>query len=81
MAFSTKAVIKAIGDRRLRLVDGGGYWYFIFDDIEKHKVYETYSIAVMRLSDMPLDHWIEEGNGFLAKMKQRIEKQKLKGLT
>lgn len=76
MTFSTPAVNKAIGDPRLKLVAGKGYWYFIFDDVEKHNIFETHSIYTMRLNDMPLERWVEEGKDFLAKMKQRIEEQK-----
>jgi len=75
MAFKAKSVIKAIGDPRLELVAGKGYWYFVFNDIRKNNLFDTQSVMVMRLSDLSQERWIEEGKDFLAKMQQKIEEQ------
>jgi hypothetical protein len=67
--FRTSSVLKAIGEPRLKLVAGKGYWYFVFDDTGK--LYDTHTVFVMRLSDLPLERWIEEGKDFVQEMKAR----------
>ena len=52
-------VIAGVGNARLSLHNGGGYWYFVYDD--GGDVYETRSVMVQRLGDMSLDAWIAEG--------------------
>jgi hypothetical protein len=74
MAFKASSVIKAIGDPRLTLVAGNGYWYFVFDDVAAN-MFETHSVSVMRLNQLPLEQWIADGKEFVAKMRQRIEEQ------
>lgn len=66
-AFRASTVIKAIGDKRLKLVPGKSYWYFVFDDASANK-YDTRSVMVMRLNQLPLQQWIEEGRDFLKKV-------------
>jgi hypothetical protein len=67
MAFRAATVVKALRDPRLKLVAGKGYWYFIFDDVKANR-YETHSVLVMRLNQLPLKQWIEEGREFLNKV-------------
>jgi len=67
VTFRATTVTKHIGDPRLSLVAGDGYWYFVFDDVAA-KLYETHSVFVMRLHDLPLERWIEEGKDFLNEM-------------
>lgn len=49
----------------LELVKGKGYFYFVFDDGGKN--YETLSVMVYRLNDLPLERWVEEGKQFAAR--------------
>jgi hypothetical protein len=65
MAFKVSSVLKAIGEKRLALYSNSkeGYWYFAFDDKERN-IFETQTVYVMRLSDMPLERWIEDGKDF-----------------
>lgn len=74
MTFRVATVLKEIGDERLKLFDGGGYWYFEFDDTE-HGVFETHTVSVMRLNHLAFAVWVEEGKEFVAKMKDRISDQ------
>jgi hypothetical protein len=64
---TTKQVLKAIGSKHLSLNKnaGNGYWYFIYDCEGK---YETHSVYVMYLNDLPLDQWVEEGQSLVEKM-------------
>jgi len=59
MRVTVKAILREIGCPHLDLVQGKGYWYFVYDDKAKH--FHTYSIATMRLSAMTLDEWVKEG--------------------
>jgi hypothetical protein len=76
--FRSTDVTRAIGDPRLNLIGGNGYWYFVFDDIPTG-LYDTHSVYVMRLRDMTLERWIEEGTDFVDKMKKRPPPTKRKG--
>lgn len=67
---STKQVIKAIGSKFLQLVDGNGYWYFIYDDVAKGR-YDTQSVMTMRLRDADLEFWVAEGKELVAKMESQ----------
>ena len=66
--FRTSSVLSAIGDKHLKLYAGKSYWYFVYDD---GKLYDTHSVFVMRLNEMPLERWIEEGQDFLKKMRAK----------
>lgn len=59
----TKTILNALDDDRLGLVKGDGY--FTFDDGE---TFGTRSVFVMRLSDLPLDAWVDEGNELIKEM-------------
>lgn len=51
------------------LVKGEGYWYFTATWTNREgkvELYETESVYVMRLGDMPAARWIEEGRRFIA---------------
>jgi hypothetical protein len=72
MSFRVSTILKAIGEERLSLLAGKGYWYFVFDD--KAKLYDTHTVFVMRLNQLPLEQWIEEGKDFVKEMKGRTEK-------
>lgn len=56
----TATILKAIGEPKLTLHDGGGYWYFVYDDVERN-IHETLSVPVFRLNHMALASWVEEG--------------------
>ncbi|MFA5488820.1 MAG: hypothetical protein WC284_06325 [Candidimonas sp.] len=64
----TSQVLAALGNPpHLELVQGEGYWYFIFDDGD---FYETHSVTTYRLSHVSLDSWVAEGQEFLNKVEQ-----------
>lgn len=67
-ALRVSTILKAIDDPHLALYSNRakGYWYFAYDDASRN-IFETEMIYVMRLSDMPLERWIEDGNNFCAK--------------
>jgi hypothetical protein len=68
---STKQVIKAIGNEHLSLYRGNGYWYFIYDDIKATGRYDSLSVLTMRLGDLSLERWVEEGRELVAKMESK----------
>lgn len=72
MAISSKAIVNKIGNPNVELVRavGHGYWYFVYSDIAAN-VYETESVYVMRLNDMPLERWVTDGKEFVAKVEER----------
>lgn len=69
--ITAKAIIKAIGCDKLSLVNGDGYWYFIYDTSGHEGVfkYETYSVMEMRLGS-DIDFWVAEGKEFVEKMER-----------
>ena len=60
-------VTKAIGCPHLELVQGEGYWYFVFDD-KSRELYDTHTVNVFRLRHLSLSQWVEEGQKFVVKM-------------
>jgi hypothetical protein len=72
--FTRRAVEKAIGDDRLTLqkyeAGSGSYWYFVFDDLDAGGDYRDQSEYTPRLSDMPLERWVEIGKRFLKECTQ-----------
>ena len=70
MAITTRQVLRAIGDDRLSLYKGEGYWYFAFEEASTGK-YDTSSVYTFRLNDMPVERWVEAGRGFIAEMEAR----------
>lgn len=67
-AKSSKQIIKQIGCPHLNLYRGEGYWYFIYDNLSNGGVYDSHSVYVMRLNDMGLDRWVDEGKAFVKKV-------------
>lgn len=65
--FQARTILKQIGDAGLvELVNGNGYWYFVFD-LPEQNAYETHSVYTTRLTDLSLDAWVAEGKAFAAK--------------
>lgn len=64
--LTSKQIIKAIGCKHLELVQGNGYWYFVYDD--KAGKYESESVAVLRLSHADMAFWVAIGKDFVARM-------------
>lgn len=62
-------VLAEIGNEHLTLVNGKGYWYFIYDD-EAKGLYDTKSVYTMRLSDLSVNDWAADGRELVAKMEQ-----------
>lgn len=51
------AAISKAGIAHVEFVRGEGYCYFIFDD---GKRYDSHSVYVPYVSDLPLDRWLDE---------------------
>jgi hypothetical protein len=61
--ITTRRILKEIGCQHLRLYNGGGYWYFTYDDGHR---YRTHSVLTIRLNDLPLTDWVAEGRDLVA---------------
>lgn len=68
--FTTKQVLKAIGEPHLQLIDAGGCWCFVYND-KAAGIFDTYSVYAMRLNDFPFCDWVAEGRGFVVTIKKR----------
>lgn len=62
--ITTRKILKAIGCPILNLYKGEGYWYFVYDDLDRN-VFETQSVYTVRLSNLPLEEWVREGREFV----------------
>jgi len=62
---STKHIIQLIDSDKLKLVNGVGYWYFIYDDV-KNNIFETSIVQTMCLKDMTIDQWVKLGKEFVS---------------
>jgi hypothetical protein len=69
-ATRVSQVLFAVGNEHLDLVQGKGYWYFVYDDTIKG-IYDTTSIMTMRLGDFTVAQWAEDGREFCAKMEKQ----------
>lgn len=67
MAFQLRTLnnVFSVSALPVELVKGKDYFYFVYDSGAK---YETRSVMVPRLNDMPLKKWIEEGKEFAREM-------------
>lgn len=59
-----KQVTDYVGCPHLELVQGEGYWYFVYDD--QRGKYETHSVQVLRLNHLSMVEWIAEGKEFVS---------------
>lgn len=59
-----RTILKAIGNPKLDIATSPGYWYFIYDDLDRN-IYRTESVMVPRLSDLSLEEWVRCGKAFL----------------
>jgi hypothetical protein len=64
--ITTKQILRAIGNANLSLYKGDGYWYFVYDD--KGDLYDDLSVYTMRLNDLPLSSWVEDGRALISKV-------------
>lgn len=64
---STKQVIKAIGNDKLQLLRGNGYWYFVYDDPAKG-LFDTMSVYTMHLGNYTVEQWAAEGRELVARV-------------
>lgn len=69
LRMSSATIIKAIGCKELKLYNGRGYWYFVYDGTR----YYTHSVMVMRLSDMTFKQWVDEGRDFINHIGHEIQ--------
>lgn len=65
VARSASQVIKKIGEEKLKLHRGEGYWYFEYDDFVEKKIYDTESIYIPYLCHWSLENWVEAGKSFI----------------
>ena len=66
-ATSTRQVLKKIGCDKLDLFNGGGYYYFAYDDPENN-IFETESVITSYLNQLTLEMWVEIGQDFVKKI-------------
>jgi hypothetical protein len=71
--FSAARVCKVVAAKQalpagatLELARGDGYWYFILDD--GANLYDTHSVMTMRLGDLSLDQWVDDGVAFVQRV-------------
>ena len=67
MKTSSAKIIKAVGNKYVSLHNGGGYWYFVYDNVEAG-LFETESVYTMYLNSMDVAKWVEIGKAFAAKV-------------
>ena len=72
--ITRKQILDKIGEKHLRLYQGDGYNYFIYDD-EENNIYESESIMVMRLNWMSLEQWIDAGRAFISRVNDIHDKK------
>lgn len=65
-----RTIEKAIGDERLRLHAGEGYFYFSFD---AEGIYETHSVYAYRLHHLSLERWVAEGKEFISACEEKMK--------
>jgi len=63
-----RTIEKAVGDERLTLEAGEGYFYFIFDDGD---FYDTESVLVYRLNHLRLDQWTAIASDFISRSEEK----------
>jgi hypothetical protein len=51
----------------VELVKGKGYWYFTASDVARN-LFDSETILVMRLNDMPSARWVEDGVAFVSRV-------------
>ena len=64
-AFTSKQILKAIGNDKLNLYKGpgGGYWYFVYDDTDAGGAYGDVSVYCCYLNQMSFEKWVDRGQG------------------
>ena len=64
--FQVRSINKTFKEDKLpvELVKGDGYFYYIFDLIDTHNVYDSKTEYVYRLSDLTQDEWVRLGRKF-----------------
>lgn len=64
--LTTKKILKTINCPHLSLHQGVDYLYFMYDD--KKDLFDTWAVMVMKINDLTLEQWIEEGKEFIKRM-------------
>jgi outer membrane protein assembly factor BamE (lipoprotein component of BamABCDE complex) len=59
-AINSPKILKKIGCPMLDLVNGKGYWYFVYDDVENN-IWETESVYTMYLNSLSVEQWVNIG--------------------
>jgi hypothetical protein len=63
--ITARKILAGVGEPSLKLYPGNGYWYWVFDTTD---FYDTLSVPVMRLGNLPLAEWIADGKRYAAEM-------------
>jgi hypothetical protein len=65
MRITTKKILKEINCKLLTLHNGGGYFYFAYDNEEGDYSFNTERVYCYRLNHLDLDSWVEIGKDFV----------------
>lgn len=69
--MTTRAkIIEALGDDRVTLEQGEGYFYFLYSEAG-NDFYMDRSVYVSRLKHLSLEAWLEEGRAFIASIDKK----------
>lgn len=60
----------------LVLIKGDGYFYFVYDDVEKN-IFATRSVYVYRLNQLTFDQWIEEAGIIIREVEEEISDREI----
>jgi len=66
-SVSVYSIIKKLKNEHVSLVNGDGYWYYVYDD-EERGIFATESVYVMYLNSMTVADWVEIGKDFIKKV-------------
>ncbi|MNC71035.1 hypothetical protein D3C75_1219090 [compost metagenome] len=69
-AKSAAQVLNKIKCQYLSLCKGDGYWYFVYDDVERN-IFETESVYTMYLSSLDVEDWVSIGQDFVKKVENK----------
>ena len=65
MRITTKKILKEINCKYLSLHNGGGYFYFVYDNEDDISTYNTKTVITYRLNDLFFGDWIDIGEDFV----------------
>lgn len=73
MASTTiRKILKELGEQKLGLYKGTGYFYFVYDDVDESDFYLDHSVSICHLNHMSHEDWIAEGRDFLTQVRAKL---------